>query len=266
MADGQRVTTAERAAIRPHENVYGSLKRLTWIERLLQPGDSVLEVGCGTGVMLTLPLSEQGIDVVGLDLDSASIEYGRRVAEKAGVDPGVLRCIDLRELSGAWDVIILSEVLEHQSDRGVHELLSLIHSRLRPRGNLLVTVPNGRGWFELESWLWFRTGIGSLLEKLRIDALTWSIKRRFIGDYTDTPYLSTLDSSPHLQRFSLTSIQETLADAGFQVLGFGGSAMFAGPFTNLIFTGMSRAMRVNCRLGERIPSRASGFFLHAAKR
>lgn len=257
--------TLSAPTIRPRENVYGSLKRLEWIERHLRPQDAVLEVGCGTGVMLTLPLHERGVQIAGLDLDPASIEYGRRVASENGIDPDALACRDLHDCEGEWDVIILSEVLEHQSDEGVEELLSLIHSRLSATGRLLITVPNGRGWFEFESWLWFRTPLGRIIEACRIDAVVWSLKRGLVGPYEDTPYLSTLESSPHLQRFSLAAIQDTLEHAGFRILESTGSVMFSGPFINLLFTGVMRFMRMNCRLGSRFPKLAAGFFVVAAK-
>jgi SAM-dependent methyltransferase len=252
--------------IRPRENVYGSLRRLEWIERHLRPADRVLEVGCGTGVMLTLPLCERGVDITGLDLDPRSIAYGRDIAARHGLDPDVLQAVDLRDQPGAWDVIILSEVLEHQTDEGVKDLLGLIHAHLAPNGRILVTVPNGRGWFELESWLWLRLGLGRVIVALRLDAIGWSLKGRLVGPCADTPYLSTLDSSPHLQHFSLGSIQATVTRAGFSVLDSTGSAVFAGPFSNLLFTGIEIAMRLNNRLAKRFPAIASGFFVAAERR
>ena len=254
-----------RKSLRPCENTYGSLKRLEWIERHISPGDKVLEVGCGTGVMITLPLLERGVDVVGLDLDGPSISYGERVARQHGLDPERLLCRDLNDLEGAWDVIVLSEVLEHQTDIQVQDLLRLVYSRLAPGGFIMVTAPNGRGWFELESYLWFRIGVGRLLTATRLVSGVEYVKRLFLGDYTDTPYVSTLDASPHLQRFSIRSLAQAVTDAGFRVRETDGSVLMSGPFSNVAFTGIRPIMSSNRRLGSRFKRAAASFFVAAQK-
>ncbi len=248
-------------SIRPRENAYGSLKRLRWMERHIKPGDRVLEVGCGTGVMITFPLCEAGVEVLGLDLDPESVAYGQRVAREIGVNPDVIRCQDLNDVSGLWNVIIVSEVLEHQTDDGVRKLLQLIRSRMAPGGTILVTSPNGRGWFELESWLWFKLKLGRLLYMTRVALLIATLKRRLIGGYEDSPYLSTLDGSPHLQRFSLESLSDAIADAGFLVTESDGSVLMSGPFSHTLFTGIEPVMALNVRLGSRFKRRAASFFV-----
>jgi len=249
----------------PRENAYGSVKRLRWIERHLRPQDRILEVGCGTGSMITMPLLAAGRDVRGTDLDERGIAYGREVAASAGLDPERLAATDLREMEERFDVVILSEVLEHQTDEGVAELLGLISERLVPGGRLLVTVPNGYGWFELESALWFRARIGALVEGLRIDVVVRLLKRRLAGEYVDAAHLSTLDVSPHLQRFTLRSIARRLERSGFRVTERTGSVLAAGPFSNLAITGVEPLMAANCRFGSRFPALASGFYLAAER-
>jgi 2-polyprenyl-3-methyl-5-hydroxy-6-metoxy-1,4-benzoquinol methylase len=249
----------------PRENAYGSVKRLRWIERHLRPGERILEVGCGTGYMITMPLLAAGHDVRATDLDPRGIAYGREVAEAAGLDAERLAAVDLREMEERFDVVILSEVLEHQSDEGVAELLGLIHERLVPGGRLLVTVPNGYGWFELESALWFRARLGALVQLLRLDVLVRLLKRRRVGEYVDAAHPSTFDASPHLQRFTLRSIGRRLEDAGFRVTERTGSVLAAGPFSNLAITGLERWMDANNRFGTRFPALASGFFVAAER-
>ena len=138
----------------------------------------MLEVGCGTGYMITMPLLVAGYRVEGIDLDRESIDYGRVIAAGAGLDPGALSDRNLETINESFDVVILSEVLEHQTDRGVDHLLHLVFEHLRPGGKVLVTVPNGYGWFELESFVWYRLRVGRFLEITRLNLVLHYLKAR----------------------------------------------------------------------------------------
>jgi SAM-dependent methyltransferase len=146
----------------PHENIYGHLNRVYWFRRHIRPDDHVLEVGCGTGNRVALPLHMWGYAVLGIDIDHASITAGREHFARVGLDPSVLRECELDEVAGEFDVIIVSEVLEHLSDDELDLMLAKLRAKLKPQGRLLVTVPNGYGWFEAESFLWHKTGLGFL--------------------------------------------------------------------------------------------------------
>ena len=254
-----------RAFPLPKENIYGHLQRLDWFKADLAEGDRIVELGCGTGYMITIPLLLEGHDVQGVDLDPASIDYGRNLLRDAGLPDDRLSSEDFREHSGELDAVILSEVLEHLPDRDVAELLGTVGSKLVPGGRLFVTVPNGYGLFELDSFLWFRLRLGPLLELVQVNNLIRWAKRRLCGEYVDAAYLSTLDSSPHIQRFTFRSIRRTLERAGFEVKRARGSVLFAGPFSNLLFTGCGRVMRANARLGRSLPALSAGFYVTAAR-
>ena len=128
-----------------------------------------------------------------------------------------------------------------------------------------MTVPNGYGLFELDSFLWFRLRLGLLFELVQVNNLIRRVKRRLCGDYVDAAYLSTLDSSPRVQRFTFRSIQRTLERAGFEVKRARGSVLFSGPFSNLLFTGCGRVMRANAHLGRRLPRLSASFYVTAVR-
>lgn len=250
----------------PRENAYGHVKRLDWIRAQLPRGRRALELGCGTGYMLTLPLRAAGYDVIGVDLDEPSVRYGQRVLADAGEPPDALRAIDLREVDEELGAIIASEVLEHLSDDTLGDVLALIRAKLAPGGLLLVTVPNGYGWFELEALLW-RTPLGALFRLGPVQGLLLRLKRRLRGgDYLDAAHPSTVADSPHMQRFTRRRIMRILDDAGFEVEAVQGSVLFAGPFSHLLFTGLDPLMRVNARLGDLAGPAAAGFYLTARRR
>jgi 2-polyprenyl-3-methyl-5-hydroxy-6-metoxy-1,4-benzoquinol methylase len=249
----------------PNENIYGHLQRLDWFKADLAETDRVVELGCGTGYMITIPLLLDGYDVQGVDLDAASIDYGRDLLRKAGLPEDRLSADDFRDHPGGLDAVILSEVLEHLPDGDIAALLRTVSSKLVPGGHLFVTVPNGYGLFELDSFLWFRLRLGPLLELVQVNNLIRRAKKKLCGEYVDAAYLSTLDSSPHVQRFTFRSIRRTLERAEFEVKRARGSVLFSGPFSNLLFTGCSRVMRANAYLGRRLPALSASFYVTAVR-
>ncbi len=248
----------------PAENIYGHLKRVGWIKQHLRHGDRIVEVGCGTGYRITLPLLAAGHDIVGCDIDAASVGAGREVFRRAGL-PEVVHGCDVGELPGLFDVAILSEVLEHLDDVQTINLLAAVGAKLRPEGRLIATVPNGFGWYEAESFLWKRAKLGALLERTKIAAAIACGKRRLFPAAADDPIPSSLSQSPHVQRYTLSSITETLAANGFERLDATGSVLVCGQLTNLLLTGIGPVMTMNGLLGSRFPRLAAGFYVAAVR-
>ena len=243
------------------ENIYGHTKRLHWIISNLNKGDSIVEFGCGTGVMITLPLAQMGYSVFGVDLDDESIAFGQKLFGQEGLNPNTLKAIDISLLDVAPNVIIASEVLEHIPDKYISNIIRIIRHKLKPGGLFLVTVPNGYGWFEFESFVWFKIGLGKLLERLQIVRVVNALKFLILGRDIEPPYPSTLSDSSHVQRFTYSSIQTLLAKEGFSVINITGAVFFAGPFSNMLFTGIKPIMRLNCALGRWFPRIAAGFYI-----
>ena len=269
---GYPTPTALRAGAPPlpRENIYGHVQRLDWLRRYIAPSDRAIEFGCGTGYMITYPMRTWGYDVIGADIDATSIEHGRALLERAGIDPSALHLQDLRDVEGQFDAVIASEVLEHLEDPVLDASLDLIHDKLRPGGRLLVTVPNGWGWFELEALLWNRLGVGARLQRraargAEAGAVSQA-KQHVTGDYVADACPSTLAQSPHVQRFTFGSIQRVIAAHGFEILEARGSVLVCGPLSNLALTGVDGVMKLNSRLGRRLRRIAAGFYVAAVRR
>jgi len=243
------------------ENIYGHFKRLQWIISHITGTDSIVELGCGTGYMISLPLIEMGYSIYGLDTDKHSIAFGQELLKKEGFNPKNLRVMNLSELDLIPDVIIASEVLEHIPDRDLINILTTLKEKLKSGGLLLITLPNGYGWFEMESFVWFKTGIGKFLEVSKLTGLVSRLKCLIFGADIEPLYPSTLSNSYHVQRFTYNSIRQLLENNGFEVMGSTGSVLFAGPFSNLFFTGIKPIMKINCILGHWFPRFASGFYI-----
>ena len=65
-------TPSQAPVALPRENIAGHVGRVDWLTQHLRPSDRVLELGCGTGYMITLPLLTEGYDITGIDLDEPS--------------------------------------------------------------------------------------------------------------------------------------------------------------------------------------------------
>ncbi|HEY6386486.1 MAG TPA: class I SAM-dependent methyltransferase [Candidatus Acidoferrum sp.] len=238
---------------------------MKWIKGYLAPRAKTLEFGCGTGCMITLPLLSQGVDIYGIDRSKESIAYGRDVFSRHGFDATRLLDSNLADIHQQFDVIVASEVLEHVCDDELPRVLAMLRERLKDDGKLLVTVPNGFGLFELDSLLYFKVGLGRLTERLRITRVLERLKARMQGqEYVDCPYASTLDTSPHLQRFTYSSIQALLEKNGYEILECKGSTLASGPFCHLLFSGYERIMKLNSLMGARLSALAADFCVAAS--
>ena len=104
--------------------------------------DRVLEVGCGYGIFARLLPPD--IDYVGVDTGEAEVRVASAWA--AAHRPGWRL---LRETvtahapaDAAFDLVLLSEVLEHMPEPDAEATLAASVRALAPGGHLLVTVPN----------------------------------------------------------------------------------------------------------------------------
>lgn len=249
----------------PKETIYGSLNRLHWIKKFISKEQRILDIGCGTGSMITIPLIAEGYDVIGYDLDQKSIDYGKKLLLSYNFDERKLMCKNINTITFQPDVILLSEVLEHLSDNYLGELLPVVYSILKPGGIMLVTVPNGYGLFELESFLWYKLKLGTLLEKIYLVELIIILKNKLLGYNTVEQHPSSLDTSPHVQKFTYFSLEKKLKRFGFVTIEKKGGTLFSGPFTNLLFTGIKPIMKCNLFLGKLLKIFAADFYIAMQK-
>ena len=108
------------------------------LNRYLGNGDRdrrrILDVGCGTGTMLTY-LASYG-KAQGVDIDEEAIGYCR---ERGLTDVRLGSAETLPFEDGSFDLVTALDVVEHLDDDAA--ALREIHRVLRPGGKLLMTVP-----------------------------------------------------------------------------------------------------------------------------
>jgi 2-polyprenyl-3-methyl-5-hydroxy-6-metoxy-1,4-benzoquinol methylase len=113
---------------------YAHRKGYESIAKFVLPGESVLDAGCGEGV-LSWFLAERGARVTAMDISRPNLENARRFLEKKGVldrltlVQGDAEALPFPEASFDW--VISSHVLEHlpDFDKGLSEIRRVTRRR-----------------------------------------------------------------------------------------------------------------------------------------
>jgi len=100
-----------------------------------QPGQSLLDVGCGNGEFLSLA-AEVGWDVSGVDPDPKAVELAKNRGHKVLLGD-IGRYTESREI---FDVITMNHVIEHLHDPS--EYVKAAYRLLKPGGTLYIDTPN----------------------------------------------------------------------------------------------------------------------------
>ena len=111
-------------------------KRLETVLELaeIRPGDSVLDFGCGIGLMLP-SLAKAGAKVYGVDVFP---QFARRLVYKMNLPAEVMESLD-GLADGSLDVILATDVLEHVDDPAT--LARVFKKKLKPGGRLILCGP-----------------------------------------------------------------------------------------------------------------------------
>ena len=107
-------------------------------------GSRVLDIGCGTGIMVRAYLSCGAREVVGVDCSSEMVACAER--KHAGVERVRFVCADVVELrpeqEGSFDVAVIYNAYPHLRDK--EAAAKAVAGMLRPGGRFLVAHSAGR--------------------------------------------------------------------------------------------------------------------------
>ena len=249
------------------ENAWGYRKRLAFMRQAIAdflPGRDarsirILDVGCGNGSQVAVPLARQGFQITGLDPHLTSIEHARQLAEEFG--NAAFLCGYTSDLppQRLFDVVILSEVLEHlETPQQVLEE-SLAH--LPEHGLVLVTVPNGYGEFEIDSWLFRHLGLARLLELLKASSRLRGVAKRLRRRGREELLSTENQECGHMQFFTLSRLRALFASLSLATLREGAGTLLCGPMIYHSLAYSNGFLRWNARITDRLPLMlASGWY------
>ncbi|MEO8090105.1 MAG: cyclopropane-fatty-acyl-phospholipid synthase family protein [Gemmatimonadales bacterium] len=105
----------------------------------LQPGQRVLDVGCGWGSFAIHAATHHGVNVTGITLSKQQAELAQARVKEAGLDVRIsIRLEDYRDIGAEpFDAIASIGMVEHVGDKRIDEYARRLWSLLRPGGRLL---------------------------------------------------------------------------------------------------------------------------------
>lgn len=127
-----------------------------FVRRRVAPPASILDIGCGPGVMLA-ELRDHGYEVAGIDPNPVALASARERGIRMFAGTGENMPDDVP--NEHYDMVTMSQSLEHTRDPAL--ALGNAASRLKKGGLLVVEVPNcGSAGFQQRRSVWFHTDAG----------------------------------------------------------------------------------------------------------
>jgi ribosomal protein L11 methyltransferase len=105
---------------------------MEWLEQNVQPGQSVLDYGCGSGILAILAKKCGANPVIGIDIDPQAVESARHNSQRNRADVAYGLPDDCPE--GAFDIVV-ANILSNP----LKLMASMLSSRVKPGGRIALS-------------------------------------------------------------------------------------------------------------------------------
>jgi 2-polyprenyl-3-methyl-5-hydroxy-6-metoxy-1,4-benzoquinol methylase len=124
-----------------------------------EPGDLILDVGCGSGLLAARLAESPGTKVVAVDSNPAAISFATHHFQRSNLEFRLGLVDELDSLAQDITKIAFLEVIEHLSPEQAFPVLSTFHRLLRRPGLLVISTPNAHSLWPTIEWALDRSGL-----------------------------------------------------------------------------------------------------------
>lgn len=209
--DGNHALTTSFAQTAKYERILQELNP--------QPGETILEIGCGWGGFAEHAARSRNVKVHGITLSREQLAFARERIAKAGLDDrATFEFIDYRDVKGQFDHIVSIEMFEAVGEQYWPTYFSTVHQRLKPGGRAVIQAitideaafPRYRATSDFIREYIFPGGMLAPVKRFVVDAA-------HAGFNVGAPHLFGLDYAETLRRWHDTVNQQAL---NIHALGF----------------------------------------------
>ena len=184
-----------------------------------QPGDHILEIGCGWGGFAEYAARERGLRVTGLTISEEQFKYAKERIENAGLSHLVeFRLQDYRDEKGLYDGIASIEMFEAVGEKYWPVYFETVRERLKPGKNAtlqIITVADRR-------WKVYKRGVdfiqkyifpGGMLPSPSV--LREQVERAGLGVVRSTEFGKSYDLTLRRWHETFNAKWDQIAEMGF---------------------------------------------------
>ena len=121
----------------------------------LQPGQTLLDIGCGWGALVLRAASQFGARCVGITLSQKQFELATERVRAAGLQDRVeIRLQDYRDVQGPFDRVSSVGMFEHVGEKNYRDYFQVVRRCLRPQGLFLLhTIGTNVSRHRTDPWI-----------------------------------------------------------------------------------------------------------------
>ena len=122
----------------------------------LEPGERLLDIGCGWGTLVRHAALNYGVDATGVTIAERQTEFGNARIKQAGVeDKARILCLDYRDIPRQkFDKIVSLEMVEHVGVKNLVSFYEQVHDLLADDGLFLLQWTGLRRGLRPEDLIW----------------------------------------------------------------------------------------------------------------